>query len=471
VSDPPVTIALLHSTRAFLDAVRAPLQQRQIVVREANTLDELIALYADGTHYAGIVVESATEQQEVALRARLGPVLVFAMGDLNMNDALRTLREGATFFTRSSDELIAEIERLAQHRAPEPTRVVWDKAEREVLGDIVGRSKTMNEVLGRIRQVAKTPATTTLIVGETGTGKELIARAVHLLSARKDKPFIAVDCGAIPPTLFESELFGHERGAFTGADTRKLGRLVIANGGTVFLDEIAELPLPAQAKLLRVLQEREVWPVGATRPTPIDIRLVSATHRDLRARVESGEFRSDLFFRLSVFEVRLPPLRERGADVLHLANHFLDSFNESMRRRVTGLAASARAFLVSYAFPGNVRELRNMMESALISTEDGSAIEAASLRAGHSMATLLGNEPSADAAEFQVTASFGPNCFENVVNELVRLALDHADGNRSHAAKLLDIERPRLLRLLGRTGVQPPALRGRPRKRRGLEPS
>jgi Nif-specific regulatory protein len=174
---------------------------------------------------------------------------------------------------------------------------------------------------------------------------------------------------------------------------------------------------------------------------------------------------------LSVFEVRLPPLRERGADVLHLANHFLDSFNESMRRRVTGLAASARAFLVSYAFPGNVRELRNMMESALISTEDGSAIEAASLRAGHSMATLLGNEPSADAAEFQVTASFGPNCFENVVNELVRLALDHADGNRSHAAKLLDIERPRLLRLLGRTGVQPPALRGRPRKRRGLEPS
>jgi transcriptional regulator with PAS, ATPase and Fis domain len=329
----------------------------------------------------------------------------------------------------------------------------------------------MNEVLGRIRQVAKTPATTTLIVGETGTGKELIARAVHLLSARKDKPFIAVDCGAIPPTLFESELFGHERGAFTGADTRKLGRLVIANGGTVFLDEIAELPLPAQAKLLRVLQEREVWPVGATRPTPIDIRLVSATHRDLRARVESGEFRSDLFFRLSVFEVRLPPLRERGADVLHLANHFLDSFNESMRRRVTGLAASARAFLVSYAFPGNVRELRNMMESALISTEDGSAIEAASLRAGHSMATLLGNEPSADAAEFQVTASFGPNCFENVVNELVRLALDHADGNRSHAAKLLDIERPRLLRLLGRTGVQPPALRGRPRKRRGLEPS
>jgi formate hydrogenlyase transcriptional activator len=205
-----------------------------------------------------------------------------------------------------------------------------------------------------------------LVTGETGTGKELMARAIHELSSRREKPFFRVYCAALPMGLVESELFGHERGAFTGADQRRLGRFELANGGTLFLDEIGEMPLEAQAKLLRVLEERLVDRVGGTRPVPVDVRIVAATNSDLVTAVNEGRFRQDLYYRLHVFPIVLPTLRERREDIPLLARHFLEAYRVKLNRPVLELSPESMARLTSYAWPGNVRELQNVIERAVI---------------------------------------------------------------------------------------------------------
>jgi len=237
-------------------------------------------------------------------------------------------------------------------------------------GEIVGESLALRGLLRDVERVAASP-TTVLITGETGTGKELVARAVHERSPRAERPLVTVNCAAIPENLQESELFGHERGAFTGATSRRAGRFQRADGGTLFLDEVGELPLDLQAKLLRVLQEGEVEPVGGQRSVRVDVRVIAATHRDLSAMVKAGRFREDLFYRLNVFPLRVPPLRERGGDVVRLAEHFARSFAESLGRTVAPLGESERARLSSYDWPGNVRELQNVIERALLTSVDG----------------------------------------------------------------------------------------------------
>jgi transcriptional regulator with PAS, ATPase and Fis domain len=205
-----------------------------------------------------------------------------------------------------------------------------------------------------------------LLLGESGTGKELFARAVHHLSARRDKPFVAINCAAIPETLIENELFGHERGAFTGAVDRRLGKFELASSGTVFLDEIGELPLTVQGKLLRVIEEKVVDRIGGRAPVPVNVRVVSATNRDLKAAVESGEFRRDLFFRLAVFPLEIPPLRERESDIVLLAKHFAAQLGKELRGREATLSDDALAALREHSWPGNVRELENAIERACI---------------------------------------------------------------------------------------------------------
>ena len=237
--------------------------------------------------------------------------------------------------------------------------------ELKIQHSMVGESKAMREVYEFVGRVAGRDSTV-LIFGESGTGKELVARAVHTNSSRKDKPFVAINCAAITETLLESELFGHERGAFTGAVSQKKGKLEVAEGGTVFLDEIGELALPMQAKLLRVLQEREFERVGGTRPIKLDVRLIAATNRDLKEASRTGTFRSDLYYRLNVVSLEMPPLRERREDIPLLAAFFAAQHGEKVKRRVGGISPEARACLMRYDWPGNVRELENAIERAVV---------------------------------------------------------------------------------------------------------
>lgn len=237
-------------------------------------------------------------------------------------------------------------------------------------GTLIGESQALRQVLRDVSQVAETD-TTVLIMGETGTGKELVARAVHQASARRNRPLVTVNCAAIPATLIESELFGHEAGAFTGATKKREGRFTLADKGTIFLDEIGELPLELQAKLLRVLQEGELDPVGSSKTRKVDVRVLAATNRDLPKFISEGKFREDLFYRLNVFPLRLPPLRERGDDVVRLASVFMKRFAQKMGRAVAPLNAEDVHRLTSYGWPGNVRELQNVVERAVITSTDG----------------------------------------------------------------------------------------------------
>ncbi|MFN8581202.1 MAG: sigma-54 dependent transcriptional regulator [Gemmatimonadaceae bacterium] len=233
------------------------------------------------------------------------------------------------------------------------------------LTGLIGESEAIREVLVKVEQIA--PVTSTVLVeGESGTGKELVARAIHRLSTRRNKPFIAVNVGALPETLLESELFGHEKGAFTGAAERRLGRFELAHGGTIFLDEIGEIPVATQVKLLRVLEEREITRVGGTQTIPVDVRVVTATNAPLRESVERGAFRSDLYFRLNVLSIYLPPLRERKSDIPILVRQFVQQLSKEHDRPFHGISAEAMQLLTEYEWPGNVRELRNLIESMVV---------------------------------------------------------------------------------------------------------
>jgi len=268
-----------------------------------------------------------------------------------------------------SNNVDRETAALNANRAP------WEKDSKELVFEgIVGRSGALQHTLGQVKVVAPTDSGV-LILGETGTGKELIARAIHNLSARRDRPFVKVNCAAIPSGLLESELFGHERGAFTGAIMRKAGRFEVADKGTLFLDEVGDIPLELQPKLLRVLQEHEFERLGSSRTQQVDVRVVAATHRNLKQMVEDGEFRSDLFYRLHVFPLSVPPLRERREDIPLLVRHFAYESARRMNRRVEIIPSQAMEVFSSYSWPGNVRELQNFIERAVI-LSPGSSLRA-----------------------------------------------------------------------------------------------
>ena len=279
---------------------------------------------------------------------------------------------GQAFFTlilRNVDER-QEAERQIQRLTQEAEYLREAVRELPGRGDLLGRSDCMQAVSAAIKQVAGTDATV-LISGETGTGKELVARSIYQSSTRAEKPLVLVNCAAIPANLIESEFFGHERGAFTGAVTRRDGRFALADGGTIFLDEVGELPLELQPKLLRVLQEGEFEPLGSSKTVKVDVRIVAATHRDLKQMAMDGAFREDLYFRLNVFPIRIPPLRERGRDVELLAGAFVQRFARRMGQRVHPLADDQLKLLRGYDWPGNVRELQNVIERAVILTSAG----------------------------------------------------------------------------------------------------
>lgn len=316
-------------------------------------------------------------------------------------------------------------------------------------GNIIGQAPTLKEVLTRVEQVAPT-ASTVLLRGETGTGKELVARAIHLNSDRADKPFVAVNCAAISPELLESELFGHEKGAFTGAVGERKGRFELADGGTLFLDEAGDIPANVQVKLLRVLQEREFERVGGTRPISVDVRIISATNRDLEAMISDGKFRQDLYYRLNVFPIVLPPLRERGDDVLLLAEHFLEKFATRNRRGPRMIAADAQAALKSYPWPGNVRELQNIIErSSIIAI--GAELTAQYL----DLQTPTKNFPLASSSIAKANTN-GQSIRSRLADEekaAILLAVENCRGNIAATARNLGINRSTLYFRLKKHGL------------------
>jgi PAS domain S-box-containing protein len=277
---------------------------------------------------------------------------------------------GYTLILRNVDERL-EAERTIRQLTCETEYLREELAARQGFGEILGDSPALRAALEGVTQVASTDANV-LILGETGTGKELFAQAIHDRSARREGPLVKVNCAAIPATLIESEFFGHERGAFTGATQRREGRFALADRGTIFLDEIGELPLELQGKLLRILQEGEFEPVGGTRTRKVDVRVIAATNRDLEREVREGKFREDLYYRLSVFPLHLPPLRERGDDVIQIASSIAAKLARAMGKTVAPLGATDVAALRSYSWPGNVRELRNIVERAIITSRNGS---------------------------------------------------------------------------------------------------
>src|SRR5205807_10006650 len=297
------------------------------------------------------------------------PVIVMtAYGSID--EAVQAMKDGAHDFLLKpvdSNHLLLLVERaLEQSRLRTENILLRDEwSKRYGFPRILGESEAIKRAGAETQRVAQTEATV-LLLGESGVGKELFARAVHHLSNRRDQPFVAINCAAIPETLIENELFGHERGAFTGAGDRRLGKFELASGGTVFLDEIGELPLAVQGKLLRVIEEKAIDRIGGKTPIPVDVRVVAATNKDLRAAVDNGEFRGDLFFRLAVFPIDIPPLRERGNDIELLARHFAADIGKELRGREATLSESAFQALRVHQWPGNVRELANAIERACI---------------------------------------------------------------------------------------------------------
>jgi Nif-specific regulatory protein len=327
--------------------------------------------------------------------------------------------------------------------------------------EIVGESAAIRRMKEQIHRYAAAPTTTVLIHGESGTGKELVARAIHAASPRASRPFIAINCAAIPDAMIEGELFGYERGAFTGAHRSRKGRFVLAHRGTLFLDEIGDLSPQAQAKVLRVTQDGEVYPLGAEQPVRVDVRILAATHRDLRAEVAAGRFREDLYFRLKVVEVEVPPLRERVEDVPLLAQQFLEAMALNLGKRVRGFSASARVALTNHPWPGNVRELKNEIERALLHA-DGAVVEVEDL--GPSLFPFgdLGDasgarqsprkDPSSKEQSQPLSRRYA--ALDEMERALVEEALAAARGNLAEAARMLGITRIMLRRRVERYGLR-----------------
>lgn len=372
----------------------------------------------------------------------------------NIETAIRMVHDlGAFWFLEKplqTGALRLLLERaVAQRRLAEYSeRLERQLSSQGVLGDLVGASPPMREIFSLIRQVAPTSATV-LITGESGTGKELAARALHQLSPRRDGPFVAINCAAMPETLIESELFGHEKGAFTGALERRRGCFELAHGGTLLLDEIGEMPLATQAKLLRVLEERRVRRLGGAREIDVDVRVIAASNRRLDDEVRAGRFREDLYFRLHVFEIRMPPLRERLADLPLLCEAMIAELNQRHQCRVTGVSPDALEWLRQQSWPGNVRQLRNALERAVILAGSGP------LGRQHfgSSAFSPSKLDAAAAAGNEIRLPIGTTVDE-AERALIEATLRYTNNNRTRAAAILGISQKTLFNKLREYGAE-----------------
>jgi DNA-binding NtrC family response regulator len=365
-------------------------------------------------------------------------IVIIMTGYASVETAVAALKNGAYDYVTKPldpDEIAHQVQKAISHRKvqQENIRLRETVAEVQRPGDLIGQSKEMQKVFDAIETVAPTDATV-LITGESGTGKEIVARAIHSGSPRRFQPMVAIHCGALTETLLESELFGHEKGAFTGAQYRKKGKFEVAEGGTVFLDEIGDISLKTQTDLLRVLQEREIVRVGGNQPIKVDFRCVAATNKDLEQLIEEGRFRPDLFYRLNVFRIELPPLRDRREDIPLLVEHFVRKFSQAMNKRITRVAPAAMYQLQQYAWPGNVRELENAVERAMVVAQEPELREQ----------DFIFKPRTNNGAESKT--------LEDIEKAHILRVLEECGGNQTRAAEVLDIDRVTLHNKLKKYG-------------------
>jgi DNA-binding NtrC family response regulator len=367
-------------------------------------------------------------------------IIIIMTGYASVETAVQALKDGAyDYITKpfDPDDLTHVIHKALEHyRTKQENLRLRENLDELQAVELVGQSEPMQKVVELIRTVAPTD-TTVLITGESGTGKELVARAIHNLSMRRYMPLVVIHCGALTETLLESELFGHEKGAFTGAQYRKKGKFEVADGGTVFLDEISDISLKTQTDLLRVLQEKEITRVGGTQTLKVDFRAVAATNKDLDAKVKEGTFRPDLFYRLNVFEIRVPPLRDRREDIPLLADHFVHKYARAMNRPYLGVNKPALDLLLHYDWPGNVRELENAIERAMV----------------------IGRGPELQTSDFPLQINAAPQpangqALEDIERAHILRVLEGCNWNQSMAARVLKIDRVTLYNKIKKYGFK-----------------
>lgn len=369
--------------------------------------------------------------------------IIMMTGHADYHTAVQSIKSGARDFISKPfglNEIQKLIDRALEDNKKNEQLQYLKEVNKQRVNDMVGSSKAMQKVFQFIDQVAASPKTSVLIEGETGTGKGMVARAIHYRSQRSNAPFIEVNCAAFQPTLLESELFGHEAGAFTGAKTRKKGLLEVAHGGTFFLDEVGDMSLELQSKLLKVLEEQSFRRVGGTREIRIDTRIISATSKDIPRAVKSGKFRTDLYYRLHVASIKLPPLREREDDILILAEHYLEIFSREFKKPIQTLSVEVQSVLRQHPWIGNVRELRNVMERAVL-------FETESILGVDSIGIVNQNRNKSLSSQFEIEdleeISIPPSgiSLEDVERALIEKAMEQSGRNKTHAAKLLGLSR------------------------------
>jgi DNA-binding NtrC family response regulator len=447
-ADPP--ILLVEDKDSLRAMLRHALEAQDHTVVEAR--DQAEAVAALQTARPGVVLSDlrlpngdgfGVLRAAKELDPELPVIVMTAFGSIQ--DAVAAMKEGALDFLAKPvdpDHLLLMVERaLAQRRLATENILLKDElAARRGAPQIVGEDPKLKQVSVALQRAAGTD-TTVLLEGESGTGKELFARTLHILSPRADGPFVAINCAAIPETLLETELFGHEKGAFTGASNRKPGKFEMAHRGTLFLDEIGELPLSLQAKILRALEEKKFERVGGTSLLAVDVRVVAATNRNLKAAVAARQFREDLFFRLSVFPITIPPLRERPSDVPMLAKFFIERFCRDLNKKPLTLAPSAVEDLATYQWPGNVRELQNCIERAVILT-DGDTIHARHLSLSFREAAPASSDEGSPWDRVDLSGSMAAataRVLGEVERRKIETAMAEAGGDRGRAAEALQM--------------------------------
>ena len=443
-------ILLVDDDRSLCEWVEAALTKRGLTLTSRTSADQGFALL-DAEDFDVVIADLNMRgmnglelcQRIAGSRPDTPVIVITAFGSLET--AVAAIRAGAYDFITKPFEIEAlhlTLNRAIAHRAlrQEVRRLRRAVTEASRYGELLGASSAMRKVYDLLDRVAETD-TSVLITGESGTGKELVARAIHQRSRRATGPFVVINCSAMPETLLETELFGHVKGAFTDARSARTGLFLQADQGTLFLDEIGDLPLPLQPKLLRALQERKVRPVGSDTEVAYDARLIAATNRDIELAVEEHRFRDDLYYRINVLQVHLPPLRERGSDILLLAQHFIEKYAAGANKPLAGLTPEAAEKLMSYGWPGNVRELQNCIERAVaLARFDHIVVEdlPEKVRAYRASRVLLGGEDPTDVLPL-----------EEVERRYILWAVDALGGSRTLAAQKLGVDRKTLYRKLG----------------------
>lgn len=456
-------VLIVDDESSLRTALFRMLDRKGLSVLTANKIEEAKLLSSgDNTLDLALVDMNLPDGDGIDLMAWIRQThpncqVIILTGHASIESAVRATQQGAFHFITkpfNMDELIGLVDKALAHKKlqEENTQLRTELNRRYKFDQIIGNSTEIQSVLRLVERVADSDSTC-LIAGESGTGKELIARALHYNSPRAKGPFVPINCGAIPAELLESELFGHMKGAFTGAIANRLGRFELADGGTIFLDEIGDLAPALQVKLLRALQEKSFEPVGSTKTVNVNVRVIAATNVNLEKAVEDGRFREDLFYRLNVIPIHIPALRERKTDIPTLLSHFIENFNKNKTRKLTGISPEALDCLMAYPWPGNIRELENLVERLSILKGEGN-IDVADLPPKYRVYAA----PTQDVEQIEIPeAGLDFNsAVDAYENALITKALEKTGWNRNQAAILLRLNRTTLVEKIKKKGLRPP---------------